>query len=149
MDDSSHFHRPSPRSPAELKEPGDLADAADIPSPPDRVLLDELAAQARPKDRQDLGTLPRNLMEAVLLIQAMEREGRRVEMNREALMDFLKHQAGDTVSADLLTAMAMVIEAIPERRRLKEKSTTRFSFRRAWEALSVGLGKVLNVFKTK
>jgi hypothetical protein len=149
MDDSSHFHRPLPRSPAELNKPGDLAEAADIPRPSERVLEEELAAQARRKDRQDFGTLPQNLMEAVLMVQAMEREGKQVHSNREALMNFLKERPGDTVSADLLAAMAMVLEAIPGRRRAREKSAMGCYFRRVWKTLISFIRKVLNVFKTK
>ena len=117
MDDSSNFQRPLPANHELLFDGSGVAEAADIPRPAEGVLLDEMAAQGHRKDRQDFGTLPRNLMEAVLLIQAMEREGRRVEKNREALMNYLKQQTGgDVISADLLTATALMLAAIPERR---------------------------------
>jgi hypothetical protein len=118
MDDSSRFQPPAPRSLKGVGDSSEVAEAADIPSPPEKVLEEELAAQARRKDLQDFGTLPRNLMEAVHLVQAMEREGKRI--NNKALMEFLKDRPGDTISADLLVAMGLLMEAIAQRQKKKK-----------------------------
>jgi hypothetical protein len=127
MDDASHSQRRVPKIGEGAADAEAVADAADIPMPPSRALQEELAAQARPKDRQDFGTLPRNLMEAVLLVQEMEREGKRVGVNREALMDFLRQQPGDVVTGQMLEAMAILMASIPERRK-EGKGLSRFPF---------------------
>jgi hypothetical protein len=147
MDDSSPFQRPSPRSPDALLDSNTVAEAADIPRPSEGVLQNELAAQVRLKDRQDFGTLPRNLLEAVLLIQAMEREGRRVERSQEAMMQFLKEQqGGDVISADLLAATALMMAAIPVRR---EKNKGWWDFAGIRNALRRWIRKVKAIFKGK
>jgi hypothetical protein len=147
MEDPSHFH--SPKVPTEGGPASDLAEAADIPRPPDRVLTEELAAQARRKDLENFGTLPRNLLEAVLLIQAMEREGKRVHRGEKTMMNFLKSQSGDNISADLLAAMAMVMESISKRGQLKEESSLRFLLNRIRKSLWALFTRIANAFYPK
>lgn len=147
MDESSKFQRGPIEGPAPQWELGDLAEAADIPQPSSKALESELGSQARRKDREDFGSLPRNLLEAVRMVEQMERQGRRVERNSGAMMDFLKTRHGDTLSADLLAATALLMAAVPERRKEKKQHLLSLYFRWARDTTTALIHKVLDNFK--
>jgi hypothetical protein len=147
MDEASFI--PKRRLPQALQD--SVADAADIPRPPQQqVRDDESSAQLGQLKKSAKQSLPSNLQEAASLVRQLEREGRRVERNPRALMAYLKQEgSGDTLSADLLAATATLMAAIPEKRKEQKKHLRDLYFRWAREASSVLITKVIDTFRMK
>lgn len=129
---------------------GSMASAADIPRPSARILREEEAAagqqQYRPRDKTNAGP---SLQEVIRLRLQMEREGRKVHRSDPALMEFMKHQQGDEMAAELLAATAAMMAAMPEKKKEKKKRLHQLYFQWARQVSTSVITRVIQSFKLK
>lgn len=150
MVDSPKFNRP-PTPPRGLEDPSaPMAGAGDIPRPSaEQAKKQEAAAQMQKKPQAEGSKLPKSLNEVIATMKKLEREGKRVEGNTRALMDFLKHGDGSEVSAEVLTATATLMASMTKKNPEKKKRIKDLYFRWARQTTTALISRVINTFKPK
>ena len=149
MGDGPTIRKPPPVS-RDTTSTQSMAQAADIPRPSSQLVRDEQAAALlQQAARIDPNSLPKNLHEMAGLMKELEKQGKRVERNTKALMDFLKQGDGSDLSADVLVATAAIMAASPQKKREKKKRILDLYFKWARQSTTVLITKVIDAFKPK
>jgi len=130
--------------------PNKVAGQAEIRRPPQQQIRDdESSVQLEQIKKQTKGSLPNNILEAARLAEEMKRQGMRPEGNSQTMMEFLRESRGDDLSAELLSATAILLASIPEKRKQNKKRLWDLYRQWASETSTVLISKVINAFKQK
>jgi hypothetical protein len=150
MVDSPKANRP-PTHPWGSEGPSaPMAGAGEIPRPSaENAKKQEAAAQMQKMTKTEVSKLPQSLKDVIATMKKLEREGKRVERNTRALMDFLKHGDGSEVSAEVLTATATLMASMTKKNPEKKKRIKDLYFRWARQTTTALITRVINTFKPK
>ena len=127
-----------------------MAESADIPKPSaEQAKLESAAGTLQQQSQKTKGQLSPNINDVVATMRQLERQGKKVERNTQAIMNYLKEGDGSELSADVLVAMAAIMAGLPKKKKEKKKRLRDLYFKWARASTTVLITKVIDAFRPK